>query len=103
MKAVGLYKYLPIDHPESLVDVDVPMPEPGPRDLLVKVHAVSVNPVQISIGGTNVAPLFSGVSGAPGLFQFNLTIPAGLGPGDVALVATVSGATTQTGVVIPLQ
>ena len=49
MKAVGLYKYLPIDNPESLVDVDVPMPEPGPRDLLVKVHAVSVNPVDTKV------------------------------------------------------
>jgi NADPH:quinone reductase-like Zn-dependent oxidoreductase len=49
MKAVGLYKYLPIDHPESLVDVEVPMPEPAPRDLLEKVKAVSVNPVDTKV------------------------------------------------------
>jgi NADPH2:quinone reductase len=49
MRAVGLYKYLPIEHPESLVDVEVPMPEPGLRDLLVKVKAVSVNPVDTKV------------------------------------------------------
>src|SRR3954465_8323374 len=49
MKAVGLYKYLPIDHPESLLDVEIPAPEPGPRDLLVKVRAVSVNPVDAKV------------------------------------------------------
>jgi zinc-binding alcohol dehydrogenase family protein len=45
MKAVGHYKSLPIDDPESLVDVDVPEPKPEGRDLLVEVRAVSVNPV----------------------------------------------------------
>ena len=29
----------------SLVDIELPKPNPGPRDLLVKVEAVSVNPV----------------------------------------------------------
>ena len=45
MKAVGLYKYLPIDHPESLLDLEVEEPGPAGRDLLVEVKAVSVNPV----------------------------------------------------------
>jgi NADPH2:quinone reductase len=45
MKAVGLYKYLPIDHPESLLDLEVETPVPTGRDLLVGVKAVSVNPV----------------------------------------------------------
>src|SRR6185436_7713785 len=45
MKAVGLYKYLPIDHPESLLDVEVETPSPAGRDLLVEVKAISVNPV----------------------------------------------------------
>lgn len=45
MKAVGHYKYLPIDHSESLVDVNIDAPEPAGRDLLVEVKAVSVNPV----------------------------------------------------------
>ena len=45
MKAVGHYKYLPIDHPESLLDVEVAEPTPQARDLLVEVKAISVNPV----------------------------------------------------------
>jgi zinc-binding alcohol dehydrogenase family protein len=45
MKAVGHYRSLPIDDPESLVDVDVPEPKPEGRDLLVEVRAISVNPV----------------------------------------------------------
>ena len=45
MKAVGLYKYLPIDHPESLVDLEVDTPVAAGHDLLVEVKAISVNPV----------------------------------------------------------
>jgi zinc-binding alcohol dehydrogenase family protein len=45
MKAVGLYKYLPIDHPESLLDLEVDTPVAAGCDLLVEVKAVSVNPV----------------------------------------------------------
>jgi len=49
MRAVGLYKYLPIEDPESLIDVEVPKPEPRGRDLLVRVKAVSVNPVDAKV------------------------------------------------------
>jgi NADPH2:quinone reductase len=45
MKAVGYQKSLPISDEKSLVDVDLPKPSPAGRDLLVKVQAVSVNPV----------------------------------------------------------
>jgi NADPH2:quinone reductase len=45
MKAIGFYQSLPVDDPASLVAVDVPDPEPQGRDLLVRVKAVSVNPV----------------------------------------------------------
>jgi NADPH2:quinone reductase len=49
MKAVGLYQYLPIDKPDSLVDLELPKPEPAGRDLLVRVEAVSVNPVDTKV------------------------------------------------------
>ena len=49
MRAVGLYKYLPIEDPESLVDLEVPKPEARGRDLLVRVRAVSVNPVDTKV------------------------------------------------------
>jgi zinc-binding alcohol dehydrogenase family protein len=45
MKAVGLYRYLPIDHPEALLDLDVPAPTATGHDLLVDVRAIAVNPV----------------------------------------------------------
>lgn len=49
MKAVGYYRNLPIDDPESLVDLSLPDPVPGAHDLLVEVQAVSVNPVDVKI------------------------------------------------------
>jgi NADPH2:quinone reductase len=46
MRAVGFTrKALPIEDPESLIDLELPPPAtPDGRDLLVRVHAVSVNP-----------------------------------------------------------
>ena len=49
MKAIGYYRNLPINDPESLIDLDLPEPVPGERDLLVEVHAVSVNPVDVKV------------------------------------------------------
>lgn len=49
MKAIGYHQSLPIDHPESLVDLQLPQPQPGPLDLLVRVSAVSVNPVDTKV------------------------------------------------------
>ena len=49
MKAVGLTRYLPIDHPESLMDIELPIPGASGQDLLVRVHAVAVNPVDTKV------------------------------------------------------
>jgi NADPH2:quinone reductase len=49
MKAVGLTRYLPPSDPQSLVDVELPKPAPGERDLLVQIEAVSVNPVDTKV------------------------------------------------------
>ncbi len=45
MKAVGHRANLPITDPNALVDFDAPKPAPDARDLLVKIAAVAVNPV----------------------------------------------------------
>jgi len=45
MKAIGYRASLPIIDPNSLLDIEIPEPQQGPRDLLVKVHAISVNPI----------------------------------------------------------
>ena len=47
MKAIGLYQHLPIDNPESLLDLDIAKPTASGRDLLVRVKAISVNPVDV--------------------------------------------------------
>ena len=46
MKAVA---YRAKGEPQVLVDIDLPRPEPGPRDLLVEVRAVSVNPADVKV------------------------------------------------------
>ncbi len=49
MKAVALTRYLPIDNPDSLVDIELEIPTPLSRDVLVKVHAIAVNPVDTKV------------------------------------------------------
>ena len=51
MKAVAFSRHLPIDDPEALQDIVLPRPQPGPRDLLVRVEAASVNPVDAKLRG----------------------------------------------------
>ncbi|PRZ40465.1 zinc-binding alcohol dehydrogenase family protein [Antricoccus suffuscus] len=47
VSAVVYRECLSTDDPASLVDVEIARPEPRPRDLLVQVEAVSVNPVDV--------------------------------------------------------
>jgi zinc-binding alcohol dehydrogenase family protein len=47
--AVGYRRNLPVSDPESLVDEVVEVPALSPRDLLVEVEAVSVNPVDVKL------------------------------------------------------
>ena len=49
MKAIGYSKTLPITDPESLTDIELPQPIATGRDLLVKVKAIAVNPVDYKI------------------------------------------------------
>ena len=55
MKAVAYRKSLPIDHADSLIDIELPAPQAQGRDLLVEVKAISVNPVDVKIRA-NAAP-----------------------------------------------
>ncbi len=55
MKAVGYHAPLPIDHPDALLDLELPAPTPRPHDLLVRVKAVAVNPVDTKVR-KSVAP-----------------------------------------------
>ena len=49
MKAIALTRYLPIENPDSLQDVELPEPTASGHDLLVRVEAISVNPVDTKI------------------------------------------------------
>jgi NADPH:quinone reductase len=49
MKAISFFKSLPISQDDSLVDIEMDRPSPGPRDLLVEIRAISVNPVDVKV------------------------------------------------------
>ena len=49
MKAIGYIKSLPISDPESLTDIELPQPIATGRDVLVKVKAIAVNPVDYKV------------------------------------------------------
>ncbi|MBJ7309839.1 zinc-binding alcohol dehydrogenase family protein [Rugamonas sp. CCM 8940] len=51
MKAIALTQHLPISHAESLKDVELARPVALGRDLLVKIEAISVNPVDTKVRG----------------------------------------------------
>ena len=79
-----------------------PTTQPVPAGQVYSGATATANPVKPRINDASVTPSFAGLSGA-GLYQINLTAPAGLGTGDVPLVATVGGVQTQTGVAMSLQ
>ncbi len=66
MKAIGYHQPGAIDRADSLLDLDIPAPEPGPRDLLVRVKAVSVNPVDVKVRGSSGRP-----DGTPRILGFD--------------------------------
>src|SRR5262249_42193679 len=55
MKAIAYRQPLKISEPMSLLDVELPTPEPAPHDLIVEVRAVSVNPADVKVRA-NVDP-----------------------------------------------
>ncbi len=64
MKAVGAFQSLPVTHERALVDVEVEVPEPVGRELLVEVKAISVNPIdtkmRMRIQGEQKEPVILG-------------------------------------------
>lgn len=56
MKAIGYKQAGTLDRPDALVDIEVEKPTPSGKDLLVKVKAISVNPVDYKIRNNVSAP-----------------------------------------------
>jgi zinc-binding alcohol dehydrogenase family protein len=86
MRAVALLRHLPITDPDALIDVEVPIPDPGPRDLLVKVAAVAVNPVDTKVrrrnlGSAEQTPLVLGWDATGVVERVGLEVTA-FAPGD---------------------
>ncbi len=90
MKAVALTRYLPIDDPDSLFDTELPLPEPGPHDLRVRIEAVSVNPVDTKVRAPKpqqeTAPKVLGFDAA-GVVDAVGSEVTGFAPGDAVYYA----------------
>ncbi|MEK8031751.1 zinc-binding alcohol dehydrogenase family protein [Ideonella sp. DXS29W] len=54
MKAIGYHQNLPVDDDRALVDLELPAPVPKPRDIIVRVGAISVNPVDTKVRRSRV-------------------------------------------------
>jgi uncharacterized protein (TIGR03437 family) len=66
--------------------------------LAVQQGTLPHNPA-ITIGGQPADVIYAAVI-SPGLYQFNVTVPASAPNGDLAVLATYAGVSTQAGVVI---
>jgi uncharacterized protein (TIGR03437 family) len=76
-------------------------PQPSGQ-LIATATPLAANAVQVTIGGQVANVAFSGLTGS-GLYQFNVTVPNNLSSGDAAVLATIGGISTQTGVSITVQ
>ncbi len=63
----------------------------------------TVNPVTVTIGGANAPVSFAGLTpGTVGLYQVNVTVPAGIAAGNQAVTVTVAGISSKASV-LPVQ
>lgn len=79
----------------------------GPTSVAVIAGSLNqsgvLNPLpMIQVGGITANVRFAGLI-SPGLYQFNFDIPPGLAAGDYPLLATLSGAPSQSGTLITIQ
>ncbi|MDY0329207.1 MAG: zinc-binding alcohol dehydrogenase family protein [Thiomonas sp.] len=56
MRAIAYQTPLPIDASASLVDIELPDPQPSGHDLLVAVEAISVNPADVKVRASSAPP-----------------------------------------------
>ncbi|WP_414462598.1 zinc-binding alcohol dehydrogenase family protein [Hyphomicrobium sp. DY-1] len=60
MKAIGYRVAGPITAKDALIDIELPDPTPRPRDIVVAVKAVSVNPADVKLRAAVSPPDFDG-------------------------------------------
>lgn len=85
MKAIGIPSESTVHGVDSLVDLDIATPVAGARDLLVRVEAISVNPIDIKMRGAK--PLRDGRPRILGWDAAGIVVDAGpeatlFAPGD---------------------
>ncbi len=94
MKAVGYTAQLPIENEQSLLDLELAVPLAQGRDVLVRVHAVSVNPRDVksrmTFAATPQAPMVLGYD-ASGVVQEVGPDVTLFKPGDEVFYAGVLG------------
>ncbi|WP_338845462.1 zinc-binding alcohol dehydrogenase family protein [Massilia sp. W12] len=56
MKAIAIREHLPLDHANALLDIEMPKPQATGRDLLVKIEAIAVNPVDAKVRASDAFP-----------------------------------------------
>lgn len=91
MRAIGATHTLPTTDPLCVVDFTTPVPTPGPHDVLVRVHAFAINPVDTkirrSLGPTPLpTPRILGYDAA-GTIIATGTETTGFSPGDAVWYA----------------
>jgi uncharacterized protein (TIGR03437 family) len=79
-----------------------PANPPQPTGQLITTATPLGNDVQVTIGGQVATVAYAGLVGS-GLYQFNVKVPNNLPNGDAAVVATIGGVSTQTGVLLTIQ
>jgi NADPH2:quinone reductase len=91
MKAIGARCFLPVSDAECLVEYDAENPSPGPLDLLVRVCAAAVNPVDTKIraslgAGPHLPPRILGWDAAGVVEEIGAEV-RGFSPGDEVFYA----------------
>ena len=75
---------------------------PSPAGTILGAPVSLANLVTVTIGGLPAQVPFAGLTGN-GLVQLNVTVPPGVPTGDAQIIATVSGATTQSNLFLTVQ
>ncbi len=70
MRAMGLYTF---GAPEQLVPVDVPRPRPLPTEILVRVHAAGINPLDLRTRAGYPTPAAAALGAAPHILGWDVS------------------------------
>jgi NADPH:quinone reductase len=91
MKAIGASQFLAVSDPRCLIEFEIEKPLPSPKDLVVKIQAVAVNPVDTKIrallgAGPHDPPRILGWDAA-GIVESIGAEVSGFSPGDEVFYA----------------